>query len=381
MLNVTFIGLVGVLAIAACWTLAVLLYRVGRPGSRARMLALLLVIEGITLATAGFPDFLLGLDLNFYNQHMWLLIGSGVLHFLGDAAIFALYPAFLAAALHTPLTRPFGRKGVRIAFGVVGLVIWAGTVISKALWDSSLGMSLIYILLMLLFSFALVAAIDAWRRADRGVARTRAGAFAVAFGVRDLCWGFVYGASFYMTYTATFSHESELFWTVKLVYALGTLIAVPLIAYGILRGYLFEIDLKVRWTIKQSTIAGIFLSLMFLISEGANEFFEAEIGGFAGLLAAAVVVFFLNPLQQFADRMASRAMPNTQNTPEYVAFRKLQVYENALAEALQDGNISAKEARLLNHLRESLDINEADAASIEADLRGRISGPDTASAS
>ena len=162
---------------------------------------------------------------------------------------------------------------------------------------------------------------------------------------------------------------------------MGTLIAVPLIAYGILRGYLFDIDLKVRWTIKQSTIAGIFLSLMFLISEGANEFFEAEIGGFAGLLAAAVVVFFLNPLQQFADRMASRAMPNTQNTPEYVAFRKLQVYENALAEALQDGNISAKEARLLNHLRESLDINEADAASIEADLRGRISGPDTASAS
>ena len=34
-----------------------------------------------------------------------------------------------------------------------------------------------------------------------------------------------------------------------------------------------------------------------------------------------------------AGSVASAAMPNTQNTPEYAAFRKMQVYETALADA------------------------------------------------
>ncbi len=52
--------------------------------------------------------------------------------------------------------------------------------------------------------------------------------------------------------------------------------------------------------------------------------FQANAVGILGL--AAIVVFFLAPLQCFAERVASVAMPNTQNTPEYAAFRKLQVY-------------------------------------------------------
>ena len=61
MLNITLIGIIGVFAIAACWSLAVVLFRVGAPGSMARKLGLLLIIEGLTLATAGFPEFALGL--------------------------------------------------------------------------------------------------------------------------------------------------------------------------------------------------------------------------------------------------------------------------------------------------------------------------------
>ena len=380
MLNVTFIGIVGVLAIAACWLLAVLLFRVGAPGSRARKLSILLIIEGVCLATAGFPEFALGVGESFYEQHMWLAIASSILHFLADVSIFALYPAFLAAALQIPLTRPFGRKGARIAFAVVAFLLWTGTIISFAVFNSGFGSGLIYVSMMSVFIFALVASIQAWRTAEPGLARTRAGAFAIAFGVRDICWGFTYGASFYMTATSSFSPETDLFWIVKLVYALGTLLAVPLISYGILRGHLFDIDLKIRWTIKQSTVAGIFVSVMFLISEGANQVLEAEIGGFLGLLAAAVLMFFLNPLQEFAERIASKAMPNTENTPEYVAFRKMQVYENALSEALEEGGISAKERKLLDHLRESLGISDADANAIETELKGRSTGMETAAA-
>lgn len=64
---------------------------------------------------------------------------------------------------------------------------------------------------------------------------------------------------------------------------------------------------------------------MFVISEGASQFLSDELGSVAGLLAAGVLMFFLAPLQRFAERVATAVMPNTKNTPEYKAFRKMQV--------------------------------------------------------
>ena len=51
-------GILALVAVAMCWSLAVVLYRVGTAGSVARKLALLLVIEGVTLAP-GYIDLLL----------------------------------------------------------------------------------------------------------------------------------------------------------------------------------------------------------------------------------------------------------------------------------------------------------------------------------
>ena len=90
-------------------------------------------------------------------------------------------------------------------------------------------------------------------------------------------------------------------------------------------------------------------------------FLEAELGGFSGLLAAGLVMAFLAPLQRFADRVASAAMPNTKNTPEYVSFRKMRVYEAAVSEAQLEGGISQKERSLLIRLRDSLGVSEANA--------------------
>jgi len=132
-------------------------------------------------------------------------------------------------------------------------------------------------------------------------------------------------------------YEYAIYWYYKAIYALGTLLAVPLIAYGILRAHLFDIDLKIRWTIKQSTLAALVVAIIFLVSEGASTFLSVELGTVAGLIGAAVVIFFLTPLQHFAERVAATAMPRTQNTPEYVAFRKMQVYEAALIDAMSEG--------------------------------------------
>lgn len=371
MLHAQLIGILGLFAIAACWGLAVVLYRVGAAGGVSRKLALLLVMEGITLVTAGFPEFVMGKDQYVvFVQNPALAYFYFILHHIGDAAMLALYPPFLAAALQTKLTRPFASKRMRIIVPAVSSALFVGVMVSAGVWNSPIGALLLYVAMMLLFGFGLVASIHAWRTAERGIDRERAGIFTIAFGLRDLGWGLSYGIFAWLIWTQpelnTMTDEA---WLGKLVYALGTLLAVPMIAYGILRAHLFDIDLRIQWTIKQSTLATIVVTLIFLLTEGADRFLSAELGNFVGLLAAAVVVFFLTPLQRFAERVASAAMPNTENTPEYAMFRKLQVYEAALAEALPDGKISERERDLLERLRDSLGISAADADSIERELR------------
>ena len=348
-----------------CWVLAIVLYRVGVPGSVARKLALLLVVESITLITGGFPLELLGPEIRLpLYQDPVLFQVSFVSHTLGDCLMLALYPIFLAAALHTRPVRHFGRKPWPVILFAVAGVIFA--VVQITPW--TIGATILYAALSLLFGFSLIASIHAWRTAARGGARTRAGIFALAFGVRDLCWGFVYASAIWRIAVGTYTTEEDPAY-IQHIYILGTFLYVPVLAYGILRTQLFDIDLKIRWTIKQSTVAAIFVAIMFLISEGASLFLEAELGPIAGLIAGAVVVFFLAPLQRFADRVASAAMPNTQNTPEYATYRKMQVYEAAVSEAMQEGGISAKERSLLVRLRDSLDIAEPDAMAIEGALQ------------
>jgi hypothetical protein len=362
MFQVNPYGIFGVLTVAMCWASVVVLYRVGATGSVARMLALLLLAEGATLVTAGYIELFM---TPAAFESSWIpafFEVNGAIHLLGDCAFIALYPPFLAAALHTKLTRPFAARRMRIGLAVASVAL----LFFVSFGPLEIGLVLLYGTLSLLFGYALVASIHAWHVAAPGIARTRAGIFALAFGLRDVCWGIVYADGIRRIVMGLMdAPESDWFYV---VYAAGTFFAVPLIAYGILRTQLFDIDLRIRWTIKQSTLATVVVTLIFLLSEGADRFLSDELGNFAGLLAAAVVVFFLAPLQRFAERVASVAMPNTENTPEYAAHRKMQVYEAAVAEAVPDGKISERERALLNSLRGTLGISEADAAAIERDL-------------
>jgi hypothetical protein len=357
-------GILTLVAIALCWALALLLFRTGTPGSVARKLSLLLVVEGVTLGTSFSTIYLFTSHDQFYALHA---SAGGVMefaHYFGDSLMLALYPGFLAATLQTPLVRPFKGNRTYVVMAVLSIAFFIAVLTTPP----QVGILVLSFVLTMLFSFSLVASIHAWHVAT-GMARTRAGIFALAFGIRDVCWGVVYAGVVWEMHTGNLLNET--FVQDFNIYAVGTLFAIPLIAYGILRTQLFDIDLKIRWTIKQSTLAGVFVAIMYIVSEGASNLLEAELGNVAGLLAAAVVMFFLAPLQRFAERVATVAMPNTQNTPEYASFRKMQVYEAALAEALLEGGISEKERTLLVHLRDSLGISEFDAEAIEEELQSQ----------
>lgn len=363
MFQFSTMGMFALIAVAMCWSLAVVLFRVGTPGSVARKLSLLLLVEGVTLISTGYIDLFLAESVRATPFYETFFYAEGVIHTAGDCAMLALYPPFIAAALRTRLTSPFATKPVQV-FLFVAATILCFVVLFTPL---KIGATFLYVSLCLLFVFGLVAAIQAWRTAS-GSARTRAGIFAMAFGFRDICWWSAYGWAVVMIWSGTYQIvDPDVSDPIYIVYFLGTLIAVPLIAYGILRTQLFDIDLRIRWTIRQSTVAAAFVAVFYLVTEGADRFLASEFGNWIGLFASALLIFFLAPLQRFAERVASFAMPNTQNTPEYAAYRKLQVYESALTEALP-GGISNKERALLNHLRDSLGIAPNDAVALERDL-------------
>ena len=262
------------------------------------------------------------------------------------------------------MTRPFANKKIQIVLQIAAAILFLGVFLTPL----KAGATTLYVLLVLLFSYALLASLHAWKISN-GDARARARAFTVAFGFRDVCWGFAYGSAIWMIFFQAYAVvDTEASGLPYVMYALGTLFAVPLITYGILRTHLFDIDLRIKWTIKQSTLAATIVTLIFVLTEAADRFLSAELGSFAGLFAAALVVFFLAPLQRFAERVSAVAMPNTKNTPEYIAFRKMQVYEAAVTEAQLDAGISPKERALLTRLRDSLGISEEDALAIERDL-------------
>jgi hypothetical protein len=189
-------NLPGIVAVLICVAFAVWLWRIGTRGSTARQLSVVLAIEGLTILTSGALQFgvvypATAPPLNTAEGLSGFL--RAVLHHVGDVALVALYPPFLASALRTRWTLLFSKRWVRV-----------------------------------------------------------------------------------------------------------TLIEVPLIAYGILSTQLFDIDLR-PWP---------------------------------GLVAGALIVYLLAPLQRVAERFANRLMPGTAGTPEYLAYRKMQVYEAALTEAL-----------------------------------------------
>jgi len=363
MFQANAMGFFGLVSVLMCWIFAGLLCRVSVSGSVARKLAMLLVFEGLTLLTSGYIGLLFSPEAISSDWFSTYYESESIVHRFGDCVLIALYPPFLAASLRTSLTRPFAMRRVRIGLGIASGVLFVAVNLSS----DAVGLVLLYAAMSILFSYALVVAIHAWIVAAPGIDRTRARAFALAFGFRDICWVsiYVHGIILILTGQLDAPEPDSMF----IVYASGTFFAVPLIAYGILRTQLFDIDLRIRWTIKQSTVAAVFVAIFYLVSEGADRFLASEFGNIAGLVASAMVVFFLVPLQRFAERVASAAMPSTENTPEYAMFRKLQVYEAALAEALPDGSISERERALLNTLRDSLGIAVSDADAIERELQ------------
>jgi len=374
-------AIIPVLATLTAWSVGIAVSR-WAPGQRvSRRLAALLFVEGVAVITIDVAPPLLLTN----GERLATLIS--VVHASADLLVLALYLPFLGVALEVPVVRPFRSRRAGMGFaalGVLGLgaialhpTAFVGEAIPAGggepvawLFGWAPAWQVLALGLVSMYTLGIMASLTALRRAQSDVARRRARVFVLAFGLRDLIWGSIYliaivaGDSLTPTRLAIMSQA----------YAGSLLVYSVLVGYGILTVQLLDIDLKVRWTIKQGTVAAAFLAVFFLVSEGSTVFLSNALGNVMGLLASALLIFVLAPLQRAAERVADRAMPGVRDTPEYESYRKLQVYEAALESAYQEGGVSQRERSMLASIATSLGIHADDAERLERDVSARRPG-------
>jgi predicted Ser/Thr protein kinase len=160
-------------------------------------------------------------------------------------------------------------------------------------------------------------------------------------------------------------------------YGAMRLLTVLLLAYAILRHQLLGIDLKLKWTIKQSTVTAAFVGVFLVASEGAKQVLSDALGPYVGIAAAGVLLVGLAPVQRFAERVANKALPGVEATPAYLEARKAEVYRVSLDQVLrEDGSVRPHDADLLASLRSEFGVTERDhALLVQALLAARRRGP------
>ncbi|HVM45759.1 MAG TPA: hypothetical protein VM582_07460 [Candidatus Thermoplasmatota archaeon] len=147
----------------------------------------------------------------------------------------------------------------------------------------------------------------------------------------------------------------------------GRTLGVLLLAYAMVRHHLLGVDVKLRWTISRGTTAAVFVAVFFLVSEGAQEFFELRTGsGYWGIAAASVLVFAIAPIQRLAERVAEHAVPPAQPP------RREETYRATLRRFLRDGAATHEEERVLANLAADLGIDAARAFELRAQVQAEL---------
>jgi len=370
-----WIAIAGLAALVIGWAMAILVYSARPYRAQNRRLALMCALFGSGVGL------LAGLrPLTDDEGTAYAIYATFLVAFYSAVPIYLLFLATLDTPLARPLRNPIVR-GVAIAWfgGLAALVVvrpdlfiadlarnelfghWA--ILETPLYRYGLqGVS------ALIFLYGLAVAVDLWRRASTPLTKRQAAAYALAFGVRDcfflaVALGGMLGLSF----------ATPLGGFLALVgLPLGEILLAILLAYGILSTQLFEIDLKLKWTIRRGSVAAMFVGVFFVTSEGAQAIFSARWGPVVGLLAASGLVFAIAPLQRVADKLANVAMPDVHDTPEYRATRSRDIYRNAVASALLDGVVTDSERDVLASLASDLGLTPKDVLELEREaMRGR----------
>ena len=364
------------LLLLLAWSAAVVVYRTAPHRELNRSLAVVLALEGMVMGfSAG------------WNQLVESPGLSRALVVLGTMAVAAVpyqYLTFLASAFDVPPVRPFRKAAARRVLGVLSVGAaaavlarphWFVTDLYRVPWGTwnfqyRTGGLFLARLQALAAVYGLLAAVWASVRTRPGtVARGRALLVAAAFGIRD-----TFVAIILVLYPLV---RPVPFWG-DFIYnpAQGAvyLLYVALLAYGILRSQVLDIELQVKFALTQSVAGGLLAGAFFVLSEALEALMPVE-GLIPGLLAAGLVVLALRPIYRLVRRAVERVMPGVERSTVYISSRRAEIYRAALEGAAEDGRVTSAERAILARLREQLGLEDAVARRLETEVATTLQGP------
>ncbi len=343
------LGAVGAVIMVLLFAVAafVLFSAPGRPANR--WLAPLLVLEAFP-GEGGFVARLLT------DPGMQYAAEYGVAEPSGAAFMFLLL-GFLGVALETPLVYPLRRPIVQRFLVIAAILSAAVIVFVPGAWTFGRTLGLVTMAVLL---FSVVAAIDAYRRTPPGtLIRKRAGAYLLAFGTRDL-------AIFWAIAPSIVGGDQPASWS--LIWITLTLLYLGFLLYGILKTQLFDIDLKLRWTVQKGTVAAIFLAVFFVAMQLAENALNQRFGWIWGGIGAGLLLFALAPIMRIAERISKAAVPQAKPLDGLTGDERSAFYADHVRAAWEDGSLDRSDRALLNTLRNRLGLPIDTAARLELEI-------------
>ncbi|HUR24464.1 MAG TPA: hypothetical protein VM327_00425 [Candidatus Thermoplasmatota archaeon] len=369
-------GMASLLALGLAWAVA----RLGH-GEQNRGLVGLLLVEGLDQAAWTLAD----LTATPTDRTVAdLFVAAGILGFV------LTVPFYLAIlrGLQTPLSAPLRRRGMLSVVGVsvVVLAAWPIAWILQHPGSFSFtqpnappllaGILAVGLLMVLVFGFALLVALSAFRRAAVGSgAQGKARAYAVAFGVRDGLY--VLAIALNIVAVGALGHTEWQPYTYP-IWSFASIAFALLLVYGVLRTQLFDIDLKLKIGIRRGTVVAIFVIAVFIAFQIAQQYLNRTYGIVASGMVTGTLLFLSPRLNKLADKVSDKALPGVSGSSDYLAYKKLEVYRAALEGAVETGTVSTRERAMLERMRVKLGLAQGDVAALEAEVQAEVATPPAA---
>lgn len=349
----------GLLAATMAFGMAAFVYFSMPTRAQNRRLALVLFFEGSFAVT--------GYALERMTQRPQDTLGMEAICVTSLIALPFAYLFFLAT-LDTPWTRPLR---TRIGQGLLALVLIVVLGLRfyfpreffqvpirpwYASWESPAGPGhhIFEYVVLLVFLFGILVAWSARRAAKTTLARRRATAYMLAFVTRDVLFGTAYVVYFQVPPPP----DGSILAAIRLLLLpVALMLYLPMLLYGILKTQLFDIDLKIKFAFRQSTVMAAFVGVFFVASQIVAGLLSNRVGLISGIVAAGLLLFAIVPLRRFSGRVADLAMPGVEPSTEYLLRRKYQVYAAALEEAETSPAASPAERAFVKDLRLRLGIS------------------------
>jgi hypothetical protein len=366
-------ALPGILSGLAALAMAVLVYRARPDLDQNRYLACWLAIVGFYAFTV--------MGIRFFStdptvaRALWLA-GTSFwwFHFL--------FPVLFLSTLRSRFARPVRSRAVRSLLILLVVVPTVWGLIRSELWGSGMlwvaplsvyaahfgpMIHAVQIAALVVPLYGLAVVLTVRPAGDDSLERRRNRILLAAFAVAvSLLWLF-------STATVLFpiaAHPDRLYAALVNFYVLPFIAfaLVLMLGYGVLSTQLLNIELHLKWGIQNSTIAGAFVVVFFVVTETARELVSEVYGPYFGIAAVAMLLLAASPLRRTARFVTDRLLPHVQRTPAYLEARRIEIYRASVLNLMADGTITAKERRALLQLHEDLAIPAETANRLELEI-------------